>query len=85
LTNSTSPSGSSGRPTSSAGAIVEREQRVVCLGSGEQLAAADLDGAELAAHQRLAAVGAAGGQLDDRLEVGLHLAVREKIGEPVGA
>ena len=68
-----------------AGAVVEGEQRVVRLGGGQQLAAADLDGAELAAHQRLAAVGAAGGQLDDRLEVRLHLAVREEVGEPVGA
>ena len=38
-----------------AGAVVEGEQRVVGLGGGQQLAAADLDGAELAAHQRLAA------------------------------
>ena len=41
-----------------AGAGVEGEQRVVGLGGGQQLAAADLDGAELAAHQRLAAEGA---------------------------
>ena len=68
-----------------AGPVVEGEQRVVGLGGGQQLAAADLDGSELAAHQRLAAVGAAGGQLHDRLEVRLHLAVREEVGEPVGA
>ena len=68
-----------------AGAVVEGEERVVRLGGGQQLAAADLDGAEPAAHQRLAAVGAAGGQLDDRLEVRLHLPVREELGEPVGA
>ena len=40
---------------SGAGAVVEREDRVVRLGGGHQLAAAQLDGAELAAHQRLAA------------------------------
>ena len=43
-----------------AGAVVEGEERVVGLGGGDQLAAAQLDRAELAAHQRLAAEGAAG-------------------------
>src|SRR3954451_3783317 len=62
-----------------AGARVEREQGVVRLGGGEQLAAADLDGAELAAHQRLAAEGGAGVQVDDRLEVRRHLPVREEL------
>ena len=41
-----------------AGAGVEGEERVVGLGGGHQLAAAQLDRAELAAHQRLAAEGA---------------------------
>ena len=68
-----------------AGAGVEGEQRVVGLGGGQQLAAADLDGAELAAHQRLAAERRAGVEVDDRLEVGGHLPVREELGEPVGA
>src|SRR3954469_24524681 len=68
-----------------AGARVEREQGVVRLGGGEHLAAADLDGAELAAHQSLAAEGGAGVQVDDRLEVRRHLPVREELGKPVGA
>jgi hypothetical protein len=73
-------------PTSSAaGARVEREQRVVGLGGREQLAPADLDGAELAAHQRLAAVRRPGVEVDDRLEVRRHLPVREELGKPVGA
>ena len=40
-----------------AGAVVEGEERVVGLGGGHQLGAAQLDRAELAAHQRLAAEG----------------------------
>ena len=40
-----------------AGAGIEGEQRVVGLGGGDQLGAAQLDLAHLAAHQRLAAVG----------------------------
>ena len=55
------------------------------LGGGDQLGAAQLDGAEHPAHQRLAAVRQAVVQVDDRLEVRLHLAVREELGEPVGA
>ena len=88
LTNRISPSGISGSPISSAAArarAVEGEERVVRLGGGQQLAAAHLDGAELAAHQRLAAERAAGGELDDRLEVRAHQPVREELGEPVGA
>ena len=38
-----------------AGARVEGVEGVVGLGGGQQLPAADLDGAELAAHERLAA------------------------------
>ena len=68
-----------------AGARVEGEQRVVGLGGGQQLAAAHLDRAELAAHQRLAPERAAGRELDDRLEVRAHQPVREELGEPVGA
>ena len=68
-----------------AGPVVEGEERVVGLGGGDQLGAAQLDRAEHPAHQRLAAEGAAGGQLDDRLEVRPHLPVREELGEPVGA
>ena len=59
--------------------------RVVGLGRGHQLAAAQLDGAELAAHQRLAAERAAGRQLDDRLEVRVHPAVAQELREPVRA
>ena len=76
LTNSSSPSGSSGRPDlerGGAGAGVEGEEGVVGLGGGDQLGAADLGRAQLAAHQRLAAVGAAVGEVDDRLEVRRHL------------
>ena len=68
-----------------AGPVVEGEERVVGLGGGDQLRAAQLDRAEHPAHQRLAAVGQAVVQVDDRLEVRLHLAVREELGEPVGA
>ena len=68
-----------------AGAGVEGEERVVGLGGGDQLGPAQLDRAQLAAHQRLAAVGLAAGEVDDRLEVRRHLAVGEELGEPVGA
>ncbi|MFP5405985.1 MAG: hypothetical protein ACLGHY_06480, partial [Gammaproteobacteria bacterium] len=48
-----------------------------------ELAAADLDRAELAAHQRLPPVRAARLELDDRLEVRAHEPVGEELGEPV--
>ena len=79
LTKRISPSGSSGMPglqRSGPRPHVERVERVVRLGGGQQLAAADLDGAELAAHERLAPERAAAGEVDDRLEVRAHAAVR---------
>src|SRR4051794_13312136 len=64
-------------------ARIKGEQRVVRLRGGDQLGPAQLDDAHLAAHQRLAAVGLAAGEVDDRLEVRRHLAVGEELGEPI--
>ena len=88
LTNRTSPSGISGRPTSSAAARARASKEKSASwasAAADQLGAAQLDRAQHAAHQRLAAVGLAAGEVDDRLEVRRHLAVGEELGEPVGA
>ena len=88
LTNSSSPSGSSGSPISSAAARArESKEKRASWASAAAISSAPRTsvGAQLAAHQRLAAVGAAVGEVDDRLEVRRHHAVREELGEPVGA
>ena len=76
LTNRISPSGISGRPTSSAAARARAsKENSASWASAAAIssAAAQLDRAQLAAHQRLAAVGLAAGEVDDRLEVRRHL------------
>ena len=88
LTNRSSPSGSSGRPISSAAARAResKEKRASCASAAAiSSPPRQLEGAELAAHQRFAPVGRAVGEVDDRLEVRRHDAVREELGEPVGA
>ena len=88
LTNRISPSGISGRPTSSAAARARESNENSASWASAAASSSPPRTSTAPSLPRISASrpnDAAGGDLDDRLEVRAHQPMREELGEPVGA